>query len=101
MKNMKLYEKDGIRRYFNTYQADAFKQHGWKEVKEVPTEPTTTADTEVTSEAEPATDGVISDSELNEMTKEQLLEYARKIGVNASDRANKASLINAIRNIQK
>ena len=100
MKNMKLYEKNGIRRHFNTYQADAFKQHGWKEAEEAPAESTATTYAEEVPE-KPATADVISDSELNEMTKEQLLEYARKIGVNASDRANKASLINAIREKRK
>lgn len=92
---MKMYEKNGVRVELDTVHADAFKQAGWKEVitpseiAEAVTE-TVTAESAVSEES-------VSDLKLEEMTKEELLEYAAEIGVNASTRASKADIVNAIR----
>lgn len=98
---MKMYEKNGVRIPLSEVHADAFKRFGWKKVAEIPAEPVSVTKAVSESVAESTTTGVISDSKLNEMTKEELLEYAKKIGVNASERANKAQIINAIRERQK
>ena len=94
---MKMYEKNGVRVELDTVHADAFKQSGWKEVI-TPSEiaeavaETVTAESAIDEETAP-----VSDLRLEEMTKEELLEYAAKIGVNASTRASKADIVNAIR----
>ena len=94
---MKMYEKNGVRVELDTVHADAFKQAGWKEVI-TPSEiaeavaETVTAESAVNKYSAP-----VSDLKLEEMTKEELLEYAAKIGVNASTRASKADIVNAIR----
>ena len=97
---MKMYEKNGVRVELDTIHADAFKQAGWKEVvapRETP-ESTSETVTEESATSEKTDSDSVSDLRLEEMTKEELLEYASKIGVNASTRASKADIVNAIRN---
>lgn len=94
---MKMYRKGDVCISLNEVHADAFKRYGWEEVSQA-------AVVETPSETvvnEPVIAGGISDSELNEMTKEELLTYAKKIGLDASERANKAQLIDSIRNTRK
>lgn len=95
---MKMYEKNGVRVELDSVHGAAFKQSGWKEV--ITPNETPESESEIVTEESTTSEKAdsVSDLRLEEMTKEELLEYAAKIGVNASTRASKADIVNAIRN---
>lgn len=98
----KLYRKGKAEIMLNSTQADAFKQHGWKEVTSSP-DAVTEIEKIVESSKTTTTNSptIVIDYQLNEMSKEELLAYAEKLGLKASVRASKANIIDAIRKAKK